>query len=380
METTAGRGGRLCVVNSLAQSGPGTLREALELPDPRTIVFAVAGTIDLVQPLVISHGNVRIAGQTAPAPGITIVGAGLVIAEASDVVLQHLRIRVGDRPLGPAYKSRDGLQVYDAERVIVDHCSISWATDENVDVWQGVVDMTIRNCVISEGLVAKGKRPEYPDGHSCGMRLGPGAKRVLIDRCYFAHNNRRSPLIAGGCQVVIGNCLIYDPGSQAIGIGGADGEDPILASIVRNVFVRGRSTPSKLEFIRADATANHSSLIFAEGNVGPAGAADGIGLQPNAAVQPVTSAPIICPGYSPMPAVQGLSHFMGMLFADVGARPSSPDATDVRVMREATTFAGSIINSQADREGLPIKTFPDPNSHSDPTGYSDLEVLLNARA
>ena len=73
----------------------GTLREAVEAEGPRYIVFAVSGTISLKAPLEIKNPYITIAGQTAPGEGIQIRNFGIEV-ETHDVILRHLRIRVGD--------------------------------------------------------------------------------------------------------------------------------------------------------------------------------------------------------------------------------------------------------------------------------------------
>src|SRR5882724_10200 len=45
--TPGGRGGQIIRVTTLAASGPGSLREALEASGPRIVVFEVGGVIDL---------------------------------------------------------------------------------------------------------------------------------------------------------------------------------------------------------------------------------------------------------------------------------------------------------------------------------------------
>ena len=100
VDTRAGRGGTILRVTNLNDSGEGSLRAALELPEPRTVLFEVGGGITLSEAIVISQPFVTVAGETAPSPGITLNGAGIII-NTHDVLVRHLRIRVGDKPEGP---------------------------------------------------------------------------------------------------------------------------------------------------------------------------------------------------------------------------------------------------------------------------------------
>jgi hypothetical protein len=78
-----GQGGVRVTVTSLADSGPGTLRDAVDGPGPRRIVFAVAGTIEARRRVVVQgKTGVTIDGASAPAPGITLAGAGLALIDS----------------------------------------------------------------------------------------------------------------------------------------------------------------------------------------------------------------------------------------------------------------------------------------------------------
>ena len=94
-QTQGGNGGRIIRVTTLAADGPDSLRAALDAPGPRTVVFEVGGVIDLAgSQLRLREPQVTVAGQTAPAPGITLVRGELLVA-TQDVILQHLFIRPG---------------------------------------------------------------------------------------------------------------------------------------------------------------------------------------------------------------------------------------------------------------------------------------------
>ena len=133
-DTVGGRGGRIIRVTTLAESGPGSLREAVEATGPRIIVFEVGGVIDLGRhTLVIREPFVTIAGQTAPSPGITLIRGGIDIW-GHDVILQHIRVRPGEaeQPRRSGWEEDSVSTQGAAWNVIVDHCTLTWATDENL--------------------------------------------------------------------------------------------------------------------------------------------------------------------------------------------------------------------------------------------------------
>src|SRR5690606_24360488 len=132
-DTAGGRGGQIIRVTTLATEGPGSFAEAVNTPGPRIVVFEVGGVIDLgVKTLRITEPHLTIAGQTAPAPGITLIRGGIDIA-THDVIVRHLRVRPGDA--GKARRSGfdfDAISTVGARNVIVDHCSLTWGTDEGL--------------------------------------------------------------------------------------------------------------------------------------------------------------------------------------------------------------------------------------------------------
>jgi hypothetical protein len=128
------RGGQVLRVTSLKPAGPGSIAEALRAQGPRLVVFEVGGVIDLGgKSLEIAEPFLTVAGQTAPAPGITFIKGQLCIKNTHDVIIQHISVRAGEA--GRAEKSGyegHGIDLGAASQVIVDHCSCTWATDENL--------------------------------------------------------------------------------------------------------------------------------------------------------------------------------------------------------------------------------------------------------
>lgn len=143
-----GRGGRVMEVTTLDDSGPGSLREAVEAEGPRTVVFRVGGVINLKSKLVVRNPYLTVAGQTAPGDGIAVHGYTFGCYAAHDVIIRYVRIRVGDR----SGETMDGSGMgASTDHAIMDHCSIAWSIDEGFSS-RGGKNFTLQRSIVAEAL------------------------------------------------------------------------------------------------------------------------------------------------------------------------------------------------------------------------------------
>lgn len=237
--TFGGRGGRVIVVNSLEDNGPGTLREACEQGGPRIIVFNVAGIIRLKTPLMIRAPYITIAGQSAPGDGVCVAGESVWI-DTHDVIIRHMRFRRGETYVG---RRDDAIGGNPVGNIMIDHVSASWGLDENMSMYRhmyndstgkqevklGTVNITIQNSIFSEALDTW--------NHAFGSTLG--GENCTFMRNLWANNAARNPSIGWNGIFNFANNVIYNWVHRAI-----DGGDYTAQyNIINNYFKPGPATP-----------------------------------------------------------------------------------------------------------------------------------------
>lgn len=184
-----GRGGKVVHVTNLNDDGEGSLRWAMaELTYPRTIVFDVAGVIELKSRLTQQGTHVTIAGQTAPGKGICVKAAPVGVG--SESICRDFRVRLGS---GDTY---DGLGMAGAQYSITDHCSVSWTIDEAFSC-RNAKNMTLQRTLISEALNIAGHK-NYPAGTGHGYAATVGGDIASLHHNFLAHNQGRNWSMGGG--------------------------------------------------------------------------------------------------------------------------------------------------------------------------------------
>lgn len=191
---TGGRGGEVCYVTRLDDCSdtdlvPGTLRWALRHDNggkPRTVLFSVSGTIYLTSKLKLQYPDVSILGQSAPGGGICVAGYNMYICR-NNVIVRYIRFRAGDIP----NSSMTGLDLENADNVIIDHCSMTWSMEECLTAYDTDYT-TIQWCIIGEGL--------YNSKNSKGARAYAtqwGGEHSTMHHSLITNSHSRAPRFNG---------------------------------------------------------------------------------------------------------------------------------------------------------------------------------------
>jgi len=237
--TPGGRGGKVIVVTSLADEGPGTFREACETGGARIIVFNVSGVIRLSSPIHLRAPYVTIAGQTAPGDGVCLTGASFLI-DTHDVVIRHMRFRRGAQDV--AFRD-DAIGGNPVGNIMIDHCSASWGLDENMSIYRHVynrdetghglklptVNITIQNSVFSEAM------DTY--NHAFGGTIG--GHNCMFARNLFASNISRNCSVGMNEGFNFVNNVTFNWWNRSVD----GGDNTSLFNIINNYFKPGPITP-----------------------------------------------------------------------------------------------------------------------------------------
>ncbi|KAA9333512.1 pectate lyase [Hymenobacter busanensis] len=353
------------VTNLLDDGRPGCLRHALSAPAAaRTVVFRVSGTIHLSKPLTIGKPNTTIAGQTAPGDGICLADFPVGV-KANNVIVRFLRFRMGDKNQNTGMV--DGAGGDDAfggtrnNHLVVDHCTMSWSTDEAFSVYEGD-STTLQWNLISEPL---NYSYHFETGDKDFERHGFGGiwggQHATMHHNLFASCNNRMPRFngsrythpAGYENVDFRNNVLYNWGENNAYAGEGGNYN-----IVGNYYKYG---PSTKESVRARVLnpyripAGKNPLPYGKfylaGNYVDASAEvtrhnwRGVTMNGGTAADTVlaqAAAPFDLGPVTTHPAAQAYE----AVLADAGATRPRRDTLDERIVRNVRTRTGRLIDVQ----------------------------------
>ncbi|MEP7268811.1 MAG: pectate lyase [Saprospiraceae bacterium] len=265
-DASGGRGGKIIFVSNLNDNGPGSFREACLQQGPRYILFHVSGNISLKSRLVISNGDLTIGGQSAPGDGICIRDYPVVL-NASNIIIRFVRFRLGDE----AKQEADALEGRFIKNIIIDHCSMSWSSDETASFYANE-NTSLQWCIISESL----RNSVHVKGaHGYGGIWG--GKKASFHHNLLAHHDSRNPRLGEVADDVFAltdlvdlrNNVIYNWGNNS-----CYGGEGMNVNIVNCYYKPGPATLKKERIIAIDKNLTEGSPIynqwgkfFIEGNV-----------------------------------------------------------------------------------------------------------------
>jgi hypothetical protein len=261
-KVTGGRGGKILFVTNLNDSGTGSLRAALETTGSRYVLFKISGNVELKSPITISQGNLTVAGQSAPGDGICITNHPVVI-NTDNIIIRFIRFRMGDKGAEEA----DALGGRYHKNIIIDHCSMSWSTDECASFY-GNENFTLQWSILSESL-----RNSIHEKGAHGYGGIWGGKNASFHHNLLAHHDSRNPRfdhpdvynsseVAAQMRGAVDfrNNVIYNWGNDAT-YGGELG----TFNLVSNYYKPGPASANKHRFLNAYKQATTAKPVYGYG-------------------------------------------------------------------------------------------------------------------
>lgn len=426
--TTGGRGGKVIIVTNLNDSGEGSFREAAMAKGKRIIVFAVSGTIHLQSKISIK-GEVTVAGQTAPGDGICLADESVVLG-GDNIIVRYLRFRLGDKfqkgGMVDGNGADDAFGGTHRKNIIIDHCSMSWSTDEAFSVYGG--DST----TLQWNLIAEPLNYSYhfetgdTDYEKHGYGAIWGGRHLSAHHNLFAHCNSRNPRFDGirnipGEYVDFVNNVIYNWGHNTVyaGEGGT-------YNLVNNYYKYGPSTSNSVKYRIANPWSKPPAIPFGKfyinGNYVDGNEEvtnnnwKGVDFE-KSSIRENPNAVLSQPLYPISVTVQPAKEAYYAILQNVGCSLPKRDTLDMRILRNVVERTGRMIDVQGgyphgtayevtlsawpalqslpapadtDKDGIPdeweLKNGLNPTDAADATAYklskvyTNIEVYINTLA
>jgi len=407
-----GRGGQIIEVTTLADAIPapaGSFRACAMASGPRTCVFRVGGTIELVPESIsgtrfeITNPYLTIAGQTAPGGGIVIKGYSGIRIKAHDVIIRYLRVILDGTGIYAQGRNNIGINT-GAYNVIIDHCSTAWSFDESTAIWKhqspptpDITNITIQRCVIAESLA---KAHGMNIGGNIDYGISPPSEEYLkvheisVHHNLLVHNFDRNPRVkSAGTQVI--NNVVYNWGSR-VGVSEAKNTVDFINNywkpgpMSQSLIYKHESTYIGTGWVYPDPS------IYISGNIAQGSFEDPtadnwplIVRDPDAGWPPGTLLPLGYRRYTPLSqapnpiTIQSATDAYNSVLADAGANArldcqgnwiSNSYAVDIRVVADVKNGTGWSGQGPASPEvagGFPVIASGTPCTDSDKDGMPD---------
>lgn len=332
----------------------GTYRYCLTQSGIRTVVFDVAGTINLDGSGRVSvlNGNITIAGQTAPGDGIAIRGSRLAFGSGiSHAIARHIRVRLGST--GASNGNFDSMSIVSSNNVILDHVSATWArggTDENMEVVNST-DVTIQWSIASEGLTNVG-------GAAYNLLMSGGLNNnISILHNLFSHATDRNPIMCcNGIQIVNNVLYKYGRGTIVLPL-----DAPLFVNYIKN-YAKG-TNDRPLVLYEWNDPYNAQTQVYIEDNIHPTYRATN-GLAQDLIVRRDGATPyeiqiIGTPfNYPTIGSETDAFTAYNNIITNVGPTPSNRDPVDARLIQQLENDTGSTISTENDVGGYPTLSGP----------------------
>lgn len=314
----------------------GTLREAVEAEGPRYVVFAVSGDIALKSDLVVRNPYLTIAGQSAPGAGVQLRNWGVRV-ETHDVILRHLRIRVGEIK-GPGETRRVlGEQTHGLDlsglNIVGDHLDIAYANDQMFNTY----GTELREAVTLQWSCLYGAptRSTHEKGAHSMTTVGVGWGWVSLHHNLIAHTGTRNPRV-DMLHYDFRNNLLYNIRGNGYG----SDLDPRRLSYVGNTLIPGADTG---RITHGFTSTGPYAQLFAEGNELPPEAIGALEAPPAT----IRTRPLPLPPVVTEPAAEAAQRVL----AQAGATKPVRDAVTSWVIESVRTRTGRIPGTPDDLPG-----------------------------
>ncbi len=351
-----GRGGRVIHVTNLNDSGPGSLREAVEAAGPRTVVFDVSGLISLKSKLVFKKENeyLTVAGQTAPGKGICIRNYTFGGIGSCDTILRFVRLRLGSL----TGETMDGMGFASGDHCIIDHCSISWTIDEAFSS-RGAKNITFQRNLISEALNVAG-HSHYGSNSAHGFAGSISGDVGSFHHSLLAHNAGRNWSLAGAIdqanrhagRLDIRNMVVYNWKHRTTDGGARE------VQFVNNYYKPGPASQVKTYLNpQFENPAFGPQQYYVKGNImeGVAGPEGPIGPFKGMNIRGRQDAPVTVPEpfFEHYVKTHTAKEAYENVLADVGCNVPMLDDHDKRVIQEVRTGTTTYKGSKTGLPGIP---------------------------